>query len=389
MGTVRTVGPLALCALALAFTAGCHDADPLAPDASDGSVGMCDGAGTFPVCGEHFPLDGPPPWMCLPWATAPANGCATGERCIWHFELIAQERTGMFACVPDGSLGFGDACTEASEVADDQCGAGLVCLEGTCHESCGFDGSADAACPANFNCMRFDGIYANGDDRPSAGICLLGCDPVAQLQADGTPCGAGEGCYLLTSQTETVAVCAAAGTIAPGQLITGTAFANSCVPGAQPRRRDQATAQVECGGLCRPADVTSTTHVADEGGVAPHDCQDRWGAAPPTDATAGESCRYWWAREPFDLLSPYSNTVGWCFKHAIVQYDTDGDMVVDAPFPRCTTLTTGDVVPPIGNPPHNDAQFFWCTALPASALFGGARSLAEPAPQLRLDRLQP
>jgi hypothetical protein len=62
--------------------------------------------------------------------------------------------------------------------------------------------------------------------------------------------------------------------------------------------------------------------------------------------------------------------VGWCFKHAVFQYDTDGDMTDDAPFPRCTALTTGDVELPIGNPPHNDAQYFWCVALPPPMLQG-------------------
>ena len=194
------------------------------------------------------------------------------------------------------------------------------------------------------------------------------------------------GCYILSSPTETIAVCASDGEVGHGEEITGTAFANSCVPGAQPRRRDGATFTVECGGLCTPTDVTSTTNMTSEAGVAPLGC-DRWGAAPPSDGTAGESCRYWWAREPFDGLSPYSNSVGWCFKHAAFQYDSNGDMTVDAPFPRCTTLTTGDLVPPIANPPHNDAQFFWCVAL-AATFTGGPPGRSLPAPPMLTDRLR-
>ena len=59
----------------------------------------------------------------------------------------------------------------------------------------------------------------------------------------------------------------------------------------------------------------------------------------------------------------YSNTVGWCFKHAAFQYDTNGDQTPDAPWPRCVNLTTGDMVLPIGD--GNDALFFWCVAEPA------------------------
>jgi hypothetical protein len=121
-------------------------------------------------------------------------------------------------------------------------------------------------------------------------------------------------------------------------------------------------------------DVYMGVNEADEGGVAPYTCQAA-GAAAPDDPTNGESCRYWWAREPFEGLSQFSNTLGWCFKHAAFQYDTNGDQTPDAPFPRCITLTTGDIVPPIGNPPHNDAQYFWCAALP-------------DAPALRVDRMR-
>lgn len=100
-----------------------------------------------------------------------------------------------------------------------------------------------------------------------------------------------------------------------------------------------------------------------EGGVAPYTCAAS-GAALPTDPTNGESCRYYWLREPFPVLGAYSNTVGWCFKHAAFQYDSDGDQMPDAPWPRCVSVTTGDVVPPIGD--GNDALNFGCVAAPAS-----------------------
>jgi len=149
---------------------------------------------------------------------------------------------------------------------------------------------------------------------------------------------------------------------------------NSCVPGGMPRAADDTGTTFECGALCQMTDVYMGVNEADEGGVAPYTCQAA-GAAAPDDPTNGESCRYWWAREPFEGLSQFSNTLGWCFKHAAFQYDTNGDQTPDAPFPRCITLTTGDIVPPIGNPPHNDAQYFWCAALP-------------DAPALRVDRMR-
>ena len=124
--------------------------------------------------------------------------------------------------------------------------------------------------------------------------------------------------------------------------------------------------------------------------TAKDNCQTSWGANPPNDGTAGEGCRFWWAREPFANLSDFSNTVGWCFKHAVFQYDSNGDTVDDAPFPRCTALTTGDVVPPIGNPPHNDAAYFWCVQASATATLGDAITTVKKWSTLnqpRLDRL--
>jgi hypothetical protein len=61
----------------------------------------------------------------------------------------------------------------------------------------------------------------------------------------------------------------------------------------------------------------------------------------------------------------------------------------DRAFPRCTTLTTGDVEPPIGTPPHNDAQYFWCVALPPPMLAGAMSSIKRGHARLepRLDRL--
>lgn len=312
--------------------------------------------------------------LCDPLAAPGAQGCAGGEKCTWVVVQDLPTPLGTTDCVPDGVQDLGNACTTgpAGETTGfDDCKAGLICVAGTCADVCGFDGTPEAACESGYNCTRYAGLFANGEEDPVAGACSPGCNPVTQQMTGGGACPGGQGCYLLTGQTETIAVCAGAGTLGHGELIVGTAFANSCLPGHQPRRRDGVTQDLECGALCQVIDVYSGVNEADEGGVAPYTCAAA-GALPPADPTGGESCRYWWAREAFEGLSPYSNTVGWCFKHAGFLYDTNGDMTPDAPFPRCTALTTNDIVPPVGNPPHNDAEYFWCTALPgAPALAAG------------------
>ena len=283
---------------------------------------------------------------------------------------------GKLGCVPDGTVANGGACTQGpvgETTGFDNCAAGNICISGVCQDICGFDNSANAACADGYSCTRYSGLFSNGDEDPVAGACKASCNPLTQMVTGGGACPNGEGCYTLTSATTTVAVCAGAGNITHGQPITGTPFANSCAPGHQPRRPGPGLNTWECGALCGPADVTSTTNMTSEGGVTPYTCESK-GASPPDSATAGESCRYFWAREPFDELSPFSNTLGFCWKHAIYMYDSNNDMMPDAPFPRCITLTTGDVVPPIGNPPHNDAMYFWCVAQP-TALQGAVHNV--------------
>lgn len=232
-------------------------------------------------------------------------------------------------------------------------------------------------------CTRYAGLFSNPPDEPVAGLCVDACDPLTPVLDGGTGCAMGQGCYLLASSTDTIAVCAGAGSVGHNQLITGPAYANSCVPGASPRTRAPGSTDIECGGLCVPAEVTSSMNLSSEGGAGSATCQTRWGAAPPADGAAGESCRYFWFRETFAAVTPYSNTVGFCFKHAAFLYDSDGDLTPDAPWPRCTSLTTGDVVPPISNPAGNDAQEFGCLEKPTPKRDLGVRRVEAP----QLDRL--
>ncbi|GMU62333.1 MAG: hypothetical protein AMXMBFR34_40960 [Myxococcaceae bacterium] len=325
---------------------------------------------------------------CDPLAAPGANGCSSSQKCTWITVQETPTSLGQLGCVPNGTVATGGTCTQGPAGATtgfDDCAATNVCINTRCERIC--DPMGGTQCAGYGHCSLYAGLFANDPDNPPWGACVAGCDPVTQTQYDGGTCGTNQGCYLLTDSTTTIAVCAGAGTVMHNQDISGTAFANSCVPGAQPRRKDMATMTMQCGGLCRPNDVTQGMNTADEGGVSPYTCMSH-GAAPPSDTTAGESCRFWWSREPFNTLSPYSNTVGWCFKHAVFQYDSNGDMTPDTPQPRCVNVTTGDVLPPLDNPPYSDALYFWCIQSPAMRAVGGGalkRSWAREEP--RLDRL--
>jgi hypothetical protein len=283
---------------------------------------------------------------------------------------------------PSGPVGLEGECARGpagESTGYDDCAAGLVCINTVCQDLCGFDGSPGAACAAGYNCTRFAGLFANGEDDPIAGACIESCDPLTQLTTSGDPCPASQGCYLLSSVTDTIAVCAAAGGLGHGATISGAASANSCLPGHMPRLRAQSTSTVECGALCQPAEVYMGHNESSEEGVPPYNCT-AFGAAPPTDPMDGEACFFWWMREPADQVTAFSNTVGWCFRFAAFQYDSNNDSTPDAAYPRCTSLTTGDVLPPLNG--TSDALFFGCVEQ--------APSLPAPLPakpRLLLDRV--
>ena len=317
---------------------------------------------------------------CDPLMPPNAQGCGAGQRCTWIVDAAGPPSTGHLGCVADGTLPAGAPCEASADGQPDRCTTGYVCAAGVCQDVCGFDGAATSACAAGESCARHADLFVSGDAVPFAGVCRPSCDPLTQERAGGGDCGQGEGCYLITSATETVAVCAKAGTATHGDELAGPVYANSCVPGAQPRRRSSASDAVQCGGLCKPVDSTRT-FVGSEGGLNPDSCQMKWGAAPADDGGLGESCRYWSGRESFTGLSPFSNTVGWCFRHVAFLYDPDGDGTLDAQFPRCAALTRGDVVPPVGDPPHDDAAYFWCVAMETM------RGPQIAIPQVRADRI--
>ena len=318
-------------------------------------------------------IDAPVSLACDPLAAPGQQGCAANEKCTWIRVQSTPTIIGSLGCVPDGTVAQGGTCTRGADgqtTGYDNCAAGNICIGpvtgGVCQDICGFDGGANSACASGFACTRYQNLFANGTDDPIAGACNPTCNPVTQTQdANNQPCPAGRACYTLTSSTTTIAVCAGAGTIAVGAPITGNPAANSCVPFAAPRRTEAGATTYECGSLCVPNDVSQGLNVGDEGGVAPHSCVDG-GAAPPESASAGESCRYFWARESFTTLSPFSNTLGFCWKHVLNWWDNTGmGGTPNAPFPRCINLPVGqDILPPVSMPAVPDPLYFWCIKQP-------------------------
>jgi hypothetical protein len=118
------------------------------------------------------------------------RGCAEGDKCSW---LVVQEDPnflGRTACVPDGTVELGGACTEGAPGEDsgyDDCVAGTLCLNAICRDICSIEPDS---CETGFACSSYTNTFSD-DAAENTGVCDPTCDPVAQDCEDET-----QGCYL-------------------------------------------------------------------------------------------------------------------------------------------------------------------------------------------------
>jgi hypothetical protein len=188
------------------------------------------------------PLGGSP--HCDPLSQ---EGCGAGEKCTW-IQTGPAAYQGRTACVRDGDVGIGDACTATcipegstaigepcSEdnqpdpgatpiIGTDDCAGAGICTRGRCRSTCSpsCEASCDSLCEYSY--PRFDDLST------TLGACSQPCDPVAQT------CGGGLGCYAQEPYAA-VSTCEIAG---DAELVQGTpcpagacTFA-SCAPGLGP-----------------------------------------------------------------------------------------------------------------------------------------------------------
>ncbi len=216
-----------------------------------------------------------PPAACNPVTQA---GCATGEKCG---QLVESEDPFLArtACVPDGSVTTGGACTSGAPGATtgfDDCVAGNECLNGVCTTICDTgppDGcrSEDEAFGEGSYCTLFADLFTD-----NIGLCTPGCNPTADTVADGAAtngtCGAGNGCYL--NSTRGIAGCA--GVPAPAAELTqnddcygpstGGCYLNGCASGFSALLNNvpgpDATGSV-CTRYCTPA----PSHIGAQGAI--------------------------------------------------------------------------------------------------------------------------
>jgi hypothetical protein len=127
------------------------------------------------------------------------TGCDTGQKCSW---LVVSDEPflGRTACVTDGTVAVGDACTEGAPgetTGFDDCAAGGLCIHSKCKAICSVD---PPSCTEGYNCATYENVFSD-DTTSNTGVCDTVCDPI-----NPTECDENEGCYL--SLFDGIATCA-------------------------------------------------------------------------------------------------------------------------------------------------------------------------------------
>jgi hypothetical protein len=277
------------------------------------------------------------------------SGCGVSQKCTW----IGNWEDRYVDCAPNGSVAIGGACT-LGNAGYDNCERGSVCVGGTCRTICEAYGSVDA-CSPELSCTPFAYDGYGG----VAGACTPACDPLddndflASGAKPGVICNQYQGCY----QTAEAPAHWACEVDVHADLVHGSpcmaqngctssqlANHNGCAQGYVPVRPNTSTTFV-CVALCKPGNTyLGNPDSQYPAGQEPHRCQS-------SDArgsfASGEHCAYSWLfeRGPSGyVLSPTSDTVGFCIDHSKWRYDSNGDGTIDtndATWPACATLPDG------------------------------------------------
>jgi hypothetical protein len=271
------------------------------------------------------------------------TGCGPGQRCTW---IWTGPTVGHNACLADGSVNLGDACTigpDGETTGFDNCKKGTSCISGVCKTICA---ASPDTCPTSYNCTLYTGAPFDPDSTMGIGFCDPGCDPLTQRRlTDGAAaCGSPNpsaptlGCFGPVGGGHFVCTRILSTTKTQG-VPAGTPYVNACAPGFVPVPQDATpNSPAICTAFCRPADSSSVSPAGAPGlAGSGYTCPDKGAAAP-------HECRYhWWWWEDFTAPgytpSSNSNTLGICLNYPSYQFDSNNDGRLDMTFPSCTTLS--------------------------------------------------
>jgi hypothetical protein len=216
-----------------------------------------------------------------------AQDCCAGHKCSW---LTVQDDEsgylGRTACVPDGTVATGDACSEGAPgetTGFDDCAAGGLCVDGTCEAIC--TAEPDSCGPAaEFACSFYADLFTD-DPNDNLGVCDPTCDPIAQdCPVDG------DGCYLALRNGKATCSNIAIGAEALVQGDTclhndmNLCFLNGCAEGYGAFLFAGGGLPRDCTAFCSPVETYlidpdgdgegTLVATADANGAAPHDCTE-------------------------------------------------------------------------------------------------------------------
>jgi hypothetical protein len=143
-------------------------------------LSACNVHGQDVDAGQCIDCDWRPPdarWLALfPALPGGQQNCdTTAQRAAWIRVQETPERLGKIACVPDGSVGLGGACSfgpVGETTGFDNCAGGFICSEGICADICALD--AQPGTPhgcANGTCTVDPDLFAYAPDDPGYGAC--------------------------------------------------------------------------------------------------------------------------------------------------------------------------------------------------------------------------
>jgi hypothetical protein len=345
------------------------------------------------------------------------TGCNAGEKCTW---ISDQDNPpiGHVGCAPEGGVGgtpiaLGAACTDpvAGPMGYDDCAKGTVCLAGVCKQICDVNGGTPN-CDENHACTRYADFFESGGTAV-AGVCDPGCDPLTQDLKIGTnkaQCGSpmpampNSGCYGYDEYS-----CAPTGMTSwpltdrmmPRTNAAGNPYLNGCAPGFIPLFYEMTgSTKTLCTGLCAALEISNAQPAANAKGDA-----TALGKLPTTaaavagdatcDATkkgseASSQCKFLWpyledestGELPVSFEMNYVDKLGVCMAIAHFQYDSDGDMAPDMPYPNCTTL-----VPTGAANMFDNASYWGCLKRSNTPTMFTSSAKKQLAPELRNVRL--
>lgn len=212
-------------------------------------------------------------------------GCAAEEKCAEKI-LSSEPFLAQITCVPVGEIAEGDVCVEGqpdSDMAFDNCQAGLDCFGGVCAEICG--SVPDTCRPEALPFDQGEHCTANFQNHfnSETGVCSPACNPTDDTESAGTivnvGCGANESCGFdpISVTTSCLATPEQSATQTQNEIpygpSPGIAFSNGCASGFTTLLRSTVGTPAgtpQCARFCTPSDSywsAANTQVGTPAGV--------------------------------------------------------------------------------------------------------------------------